>query len=225
VDNHPKNEDLAVFVMVARKSSFRRAADEFGVSAAYVSKRVALLEKDLGVKLFHRTTRSVVLTDAGERVHALSREVLDSVERLVAETASGRDTIRGRMRICSSFGFGRNHVAPVISELIREHPKLEIRFEVLDRIVDPGAEGVDLDIRIGNEIAPHLIAKSINRNARVICAAPEYLARKGVPRKLSDLAEHDCIVIKERDHPLGTWELIPTGADCDSGGIPLRGEQ
>jgi LysR family transcriptional activator of dmlA len=98
-------------------------------------------------------------------------------------------------------------VAPVISELIREHPNLEIRFEVLDRIVDPGAEGIDLDIRIGNEIAPHLIAKSINRNARVICAAPAYLERRGVPRKLSDLAEHDCIVIKERDHPLGTWGL------------------
>jgi LysR family transcriptional activator of dmlA len=207
VNNHPKNEDLAVFVMVARKSSFKRAADELGVSPAYVSKRIALLEDDLGVKLFHRTTRSVVLTDAGERVHALSREVLDSVERLVAEAAPGRDTIRGRMRICSSFGFGRNHVAPVISELIREHPKLEIRFEVLDRVVDPGAEGFDLDIRIGNEIAPHLIAKSINRNARVICAAPAYLERRGIPRKISDLAEHDCIVIKERDHPLGTWDL------------------
>lgn len=205
--NHPKNEDLAVFVMVARKSSFRRAANELGVSAAYVSKRVALLEEDLGLKLFHRTTRSVVLTDAGERVHALSREVLESVERLIAETGSGRDSIRGRMRICSSFGFGRNHVAPVVSELMREHPNLEVRFEVLDRIVDPGAEGFDLDIRIGNEIAPHLIAKSINGNARIICAAPAYLERKGIPRKLSDLAEHDCIVIKERDHPFGTWDL------------------
>ena len=214
--NHPKNEDLAVFVMVAQKSSFRRAASEMGVSAAYVSKRVALLEDDLGVKLFHRTTRSVVLTDAGERVHALSREVLDSVERLIAETGSGRDSIRGRMRICSSFGFGRNHVAPVISELIREHPNLEVRFEVLDRIVDPGAEGFDLDIRIGNEIAPHLIAKAINDNARIICAAPAYLERRGAPRKLSDLAEHDCIVIKERDHPLGTWDLISTGGQNET---------
>jgi LysR family transcriptional activator of dmlA len=193
--------------MVAQKSSFRQAAEELGASAAFVSKRIAFLEDDLGVKLFHRTTRRVALTDAGERVHALSRNVLDSVERLVAETAQGRDTIRGRMRICSSFGFGRNEVAPVISELIREHPNLEIRFEVLDRIVDPGAEGFDLDIRIGDEIAPHLIAKRISRNSRVVCAAPTYLERRGIPRKLSDLAQHDCIVIKERDHPLGTWDL------------------
>jgi LysR family transcriptional activator of dmlA len=107
-------------------------------------------------------------------------------------------------------------VAPVISELIRDHPNLEVRFEVLDRIVDPGAEGFDLDIRIGNDIAPHLIAKSINRNARIICAAPAYLERRGVPRKLSDLAEHDCIVIKERDHPFGTWDLTATNSQQET---------
>ncbi|MCW3836211.1 LysR substrate-binding domain-containing protein [Sphingomonas canadensis] len=212
--NLPKNEDLLVFGVVARRSSFKRAADELGVSAAYVSKRIAILEENLSVKLFHRTTRSVALTDAGERVYALSRSVLDSVEQLVAESAPGREAVRGRLRICSSFGFGRNHVAPVISEMIREHPELQVRFEVLDRLIDPGAEGFDLDIRIGNEIAPHLIAKRINSNVRVLCAAPSYLARHGTPRRLGDLPGHNCIVIKERDHPFGLWNLTaPNGQE------------
>ena len=212
--NLPKNEDLLVFGVVALRSSFKRAADELGVSAAYVSKRIAILEHNLSVKLFHRTTRSVALTDAGERVYALSRGVLDSVEQLVAESAPGREAVRGRMRICSSFGFGRNHVAPVISQMVREHLELQVRFEVLDRLIDPGVEGFDLDIRIGNEIAPHLIAKLINHNTRLLCAAPTYLARHGTPRRLGDLPGHNCIVIKERDHPFGMWNLTaPNGQE------------
>lgn len=215
VHNLPKNDDLVVFGVVARRSSFKRAADELGMSVAYVSKRIAILEDCLTVKLFHRTTRSVALTDIGERVYALSRSVLDNVDQLVAASTPNRETVRGRLRICSSFGFGRNHVAPVISAIVRQHPELHIRFEVLDRLVDPGIEGFDLDIRIGNDIAPHLIAKPINQNARLLCASPDYLASHGTPRKLADLVNHNCIVIKERDHPFGHWDLTTPNGQTD----------
>lgn len=177
------------------------------MSPAFVSKRVRMLEEQLKVSLFHRTTRRVTLTDEGERLLALSTEILEKLDQLVSESGLSSQSLRGRLRICSSFGFGRNYVGPIISELVAEHPELQVRFEVLDRIIDPGAENFDLDIRIGDEIAPHLIARRLAFNSRLILASPGYLARHAEPKRLADLSGHDCIAIKERDHPVGVWKL------------------
>jgi LysR family transcriptional regulator, transcriptional activator for dmlA len=202
-----ENEDLRVFVAVVRKGGFAAAAAEIGMSPAYVSKRIGILEAALGVKLFQRTTRRVLLTDDGARVHARAQGILDGVDELLDDVAAGRREPRGRLRICSSFGFGRNVVAPAIARLAASYPALQIRFEVFDRLVDTVAEGFDLDVRIGDEIAPHLVARKLMPNHRILCAAPSYLARRGTPALLRDLAGHDCLPIKERDHPLGIWRL------------------
>jgi LysR family transcriptional activator of dmlA len=111
------------------------------------------------------------------------------------------------VRICSSFGFGRNLVAPAIARLVAAYPGLQIRFEVFDRLVDPVAEGFDLDVRVGDEIAPNLIARRLMNNHRILCAAPGYLARHGTPKTLQELRGHQCLAIKERDHPFGVWRL------------------
>ncbi len=205
--NMPKAEDLSVFHAVARLSSFKLASKELGMSPAFVSKRVRMLEAQLELKLFHRTTRRVTLTDDGERLLGLSWDILERFDRLISESRSASESLRGRLRICSSFGFGRYHVGPIIADLLATHPDLQVRFEVLDRMIDPGAENFDLDIRIGNEIAPHLIAKRLAKNERLIVASPNYLAKFGVPTSLSDLSSHNCITIKERDHPVGVWRL------------------
>jgi LysR family transcriptional activator of dmlA len=211
--NLPRPEDLAVFCAVARLSNFKTAAKELGMSPAFVSKRVRLLEGQLGIKLFHRTTRSVSLTEEGERLVALSTEILDKLDQLVVESSADTGALKGRLRLCSSFGFGRKHVGPIIAELVAAHPDLHIRFEVLDRVVDPGIDGFDLDIRIGDEISPHLIARPLGKNRRVILASPEYLSRHGTPERLADLPTHRCIAIKERDHPVGIWKLQRRGKD------------
>ncbi|MGO4812305.1 LysR substrate-binding domain-containing protein [Cupriavidus sp. 2MCAB6] len=201
------NEDLRVFIEVARKSSFSAAAEALGVSPAYISKRIHMLEAALAVKLFHRTTRRVVVSEEGERVYALAQRILDDIDHLYEEVSSTRRNPRGLLRVCSSFGFGRRVVAPAISELSTLYPALQVRFEVFDRLVDVATEGFDLDIRVGDEIAPHHIARRLGDNRRVLCASPAYLARRGRPRTLADLASHDCLVIKERDHPFGVWKL------------------
>lgn len=183
------------------------------MSPAFVSKRVRLLEEQLKLSLFHRTTRRVTLTDEGERLLALSSEILEKLDQLVSESGVLTDSLRGRLRICSSFGFGRRQVGPIIADLVAAHPELQVRFEVLDRIIDPGAENFDLDIRIGDEIAPHLIARRLATNSRLILASPDYIARHGEPQQLADLSRHNCIAIKERDHPVGVWRMVKDGKE------------
>ncbi|PUA19321.1 LysR substrate-binding domain-containing protein [Glaciimonas sp. PCH181] len=203
----PTPDDLRVFITVVRKSSFSAAADELGSSPAYISKRIRILEEELSTRLFKRTTRSVVVTEEGERVYHWAQRILDDIDHLLQEVSITRQVPRGAMRICSSFGFGRNVVGPAISTLIARYPLLTVRFEVFDRLVDVASEGFDLDIRVGDEIAPHLHARRLASNHRVLCASPAYLQRRGHPHALSDLAQHDCLVIKERDHPFGVWKL------------------
>jgi LysR family transcriptional activator of dmlA len=207
VNNPLQNDDLRVFVTVVRKSSFAAAAEELGMSPAYVSKRIGVLEGILGVRLFQRTTRRIVITSDGEQVYARAQTILDNLDDLIDEVSERRRAPSGMLRICSSFGFGRKLVAPAIARLAAAYPGLQIRFEVFDRLVDTVAEGFDLDVRVGDEIAPQLIARRLRPNGRILCAAPAYLARHGTPKNLQDLAGHQCLPIKERDHPFGVWRL------------------
>ncbi|PWC87484.1 LysR family transcriptional regulator [Azospirillum sp. TSH100] len=217
MNNQPYLQDLRVFCVVVRRSSFVAAAEALGASPAYVTKRVQSLEERLGVKLLHRSTRRIAITEAGERVYQRAQSILDEVDHMMEEVSVAKHAPRGLIRINSSLGFGRLHVAPALARLAERYPDLEIRFDVSDRLVDLTGEGIDLDIRIGNEIAPHLIARRLASNRRILCASPAYLERRGTPRHLGDLAGHDCLVIKERDHPFGVWRL--SGPE---GETPLR---
>ncbi|KQR78373.1 LysR family transcriptional regulator [Burkholderia sp. Leaf177] len=207
----PNLDDLRVFCTVARKSSFSAAAEALSVSAAYVSKRVGVLEADLGTRLLHRSTRRVAITEAGERVYAWAEKILDDVDQLVEDVSTTRRVPRGTLRISSSFGFGRHIVAPALARLSDKHPQLSVRLDLFDRLVDVAGEGFDLDIRIGDEIAAHLIAKRLASNHRVLCASADYLQRHGAPKQLADLTSHACLAIKERDHPFGLWRLNVRG--------------
>ncbi|WDD91035.1 LysR substrate-binding domain-containing protein [Burkholderia sp. FERM BP-3421] len=207
----PNLDDLRVFSVVVRLASFSAAAEQLGVSPAYVSKRIALLETQLGTRLLHRSTRRVAVTDAGERVYAWADKILDDVDHLVEDVSTTRSVPRGTLRISSSFGFGRLVVAPALLDFSARYPQLNVRLDLFDRLVDVAGEGFDLDIRIGDEIAEHLIAKRLAANQRVLCASPDYLARHGTPRQLADLAAHQCLAIKERDHPFGVWRLTMRG--------------
>jgi LysR family transcriptional activator of dmlA len=207
VNTNIENKDLRVFATVVRKASFVAAAEELGMSPAYVSKRIGMLEAALGVRLFHRTTRQVVVTDDGEQVYARALAILSSLESMFDDVAERQGVARGQLRVSCSFGFGRNVVAPAIASVVARHPALQVRFEVFDRLVDIVGEGFDVDIRIGEDIAPQLIARRLMANHRILCAAPAYLARRGTPASLQALEQHDCLPIKERDLPFGVWRL------------------
>ncbi|MFA9594663.1 LysR substrate-binding domain-containing protein [Citrobacter telavivensis] len=207
MNNPPLLTDLRVFILVARRAGFAAVAQELGVSPAYVSKRIALLEQNLNVILLHRTTRRVTITEEGERIYEWAQRILHDVDQMMDELSDVRQVPQGMLRIISSFGFGRQVVAPALSALARQYPQLELRFDVEDRLVDLANEGVDLDIRIGDDIAPNLIARRLGTNYRILCASPAFLAQHGTPKQLADLATCSCLVIKERDHPFGIWQL------------------
>ncbi len=211
VNKAPNLDDLRVFSIVVRVASFSAAAEQLGVSPAYVSKRVALLEGQLGTRLLHRSTRRVAVTDYGERVLAWAEKILDDVDHLVEDVSTTRTVPRGTLRISSSFGFGRHVLAPALLDFSERFPQINVRLDLFDRLVDVAGEGFDLDVRIGDEIAEHLIAKRLATNYRVLCASPAYLERHGAPRQIADLGSHQCLAIKERDHPFGVWRLTQRG--------------
>lgn len=200
-------EDLRVFSLVVRKGGFAAAAEAMAASPAYVSKRIRVLEQCLGCRLLDRTTRRIAMTERGERIYDWAGKILQDVEQMNVEIGTARQQPCGMLRISSSFGFGRVHLAPALGELASHYPELSIRFEVADCLIDLAQEGIDLDIRVGNEIAPRLLARKLADNRRILCASPAYLARYGTPAVLSALSQHNCLVIKERDHPFGVWRL------------------
>lgn len=209
----PLPEDLKVFLTVVRKNGFSSAAEELGYSPAYISKRVSVLETTLSTKLFHRTTRRIALTDDGERVRVWAEKLLGDFDDFVGEISQARHQPMGSLHICSSFGFGRNHVAPAVCKLSQTYPKLDIRLDVFDRVVDLVNEGFDLEILVGDDLPDQHMGRKLASNRRVLCATPEYLEQRGTPVSLEDLKHHDCLVLKERNNLFGVWNLTRDGQE------------
>jgi LysR family transcriptional activator of dmlA len=178
-----------------------------GVSKALISKRIAVLESMLQARLLHRTTRKVSATESGHIVYQWAQRILEDAEQMAEAISSSKIVPRGVLRVCTSSGFGRNHVSRAVSAMAQRYPELEFQLELLDRPVDLVREGFDLDIRIGAVHEESLITKLIARNARVLCASSSYLEQWGTPARLADLAHHKCIVIRERDQEFGRWKL------------------
>jgi LysR family transcriptional activator of dmlA len=206
VNNIPP-QDLRVLIHAARRASFAAAAEELGTSPAYISKRIAMLEEALGAKLFLRTTRRVALTERGELILSWAQRVLDAYQQVDGALEEIRPDYRGLVRIAASSGLGRNHVAPVLSDLIKAHPELEIDLKIVDRSVDLVEEEIDIDVRVGDIREPHLVPHHLANGRRILCAAPEYVRRRGQPATLADLGRHSCLLIRERDETFGRWSL------------------
>src|SRR5271154_5423200 len=172
---------VAVLVTAASAGNLSAAARRLGITPMIATRRLAALERDLGVRLMQRTTRSVSLTPEGEAF-------LPFAQALVEGEAAGRASLRpaaagvsGLLRVTASAAFGRKIVAPIIPGLLRDHPDLRIDLELTDSIVDIVATGADLALRIGRLRDNSLIGHRLAPNPRVLCAAPAYLAKHGVP--------------------------------------------
>ena len=198
---------MAFFSLLARCGSFSMAARELEVSTPAISKRLAQMEARLGVQLLNRTTRRVGLTAEGETYLSHARRILadiDDMEQLVSSAAAAP---KGLLRVNATLGFGRSHIAPLISDFIKFHPQVQVQLQLS---VDPPPlteEAFDVCVRFGEPPDARVVARHLAPNRRLLCAAPSYLARHGTPQVPHDLARHECIGIRQGDEAYGTWRL------------------
>jgi LysR family transcriptional regulator for bpeEF and oprC len=184
---------LRVFVRVAETRSFTEAAKQLSLTSSAVSKAITRLEKELGVRLLQRTTRSVGLTNDGQSFFDHCQQILTDIEN--AEYALNQTTSspHGRLRVHMPVGFGRRVIMPAMRTLIDRHPNLIINVELSDRSVDMAYEGIDAAVHIGEPADTRLIARKLCNLRFVACASPEYLAKYGEPRTPDDLDHHHCL--------------------------------
>lgn len=187
---------IASFVAAARLSSFAGAARELGLSASAVAKNVARLEAHLRVRLFHRTTRQVRLTQDGEAIFERCHRILEDVESLGAVTSQATGTLTGTLRIDVPVTYGKQVVLPVLAQLMRRHPELGVDVRFSDRFADLVKEGLDAAIRIGDMGDSSLVARRFDEQLLVTCASPAYLARHAAPQTPHDVSRHRCIVFR-----------------------------
>lgn len=199
--------DLNLFALVARYRSLAAAARELGVTPPAVSKRLAQLERRLGVRLMNRTTRRLTLTPEGELYLANGSRILDELSELEQLVTRSRGEPTGLLRVNTSFGFGRAHVAPAVSEFVARFPAMQIQLHLTDRPLSLQEEGFDVGIRFGEAPDARVNARLLLKNRRVVCASPAYLKRHGKPTVPHDLAHHACIVLRENDSAYGTWHF------------------
>ncbi len=184
---------LEVFAKVAANGSLSGAARAMGLSQTMVTKHVASLEARLGIKLFHRTTRRLSITEAGRLYLESSERILADMETADAAVARERVEPRGLLRVNVPVVFGTRQIAPLIAEFSERHPEVTIELGLNDRLVDLAEEGWDLAIRIGKLRDSSMVARRLAPNRMVVCAAPSYLAKHGTPRSVADLAAHNCL--------------------------------
>ena len=216
---------FVVFVQVAETRSFVAAGRLLGVSASAVGKSVARLEEKLGVRLFHRSTRSVTLTAEGALFLERSRRILAEIEAAQQELSQASAAPRGRLRV--SLPMVSSLVLPVLGEFMRAYPEIELDLDFTDRRVDVIEEGFDAVVRIGNPVDSRLSARRLGSFAMQVVASPHYLALRGTPQVPADLLQHTCMHYRwPNSGKLETWALrqapgepelqLPTSMICNN---------
>ena len=191
---------MKAFVAVADARGFAPAAQRLGVSPSVVTRLVARLENQLGIRLLQRTTRSVTLTDAGARYLERARRVLSDLEEAEESASAERARPTGRLVVSAPALFGRLHVSPLMCRYLNLNPDVVGELTLSDRVVNLVEDGIDLAVRIGHLADSSLIARPAGTTRRVLVASPSYLARHGVPSTPLDLARHQTIQFR----PLAT---------------------
>lgn len=206
-------EDLRFFTAIAGARSFAAAARELNVSPPAVSQRLRALEERLGVQLINRSGRVPTLTDEGEMLADRGVRVLGALEELEAAFADRRGQVAGHLRIVAPLGFGRRHVAPVVAAFRAAHPQVTIDLQLSDRLGRVPADAWDLAVHVGEgkDLPPSLSQRTLAPNRRILCAAPDYLARHPAPRTPEDLQQHVCIALRENDEDVTLWRFRVRG--------------
>jgi DNA-binding transcriptional LysR family regulator len=201
-------EHLKLFIRIASTQNISAAGSELGLSPAVASSYINKLENSLGVRLLHRTTRQVSLTEEGRSFLPHAEDVLASVEAARAAVGAGETSPSGTLRIAAPASFAHMHVIPALKDFTERYPDLTLDLRLSDTIVDMVEGGFDIAIRNAELKDSNLIARKLAPDSRVLCVSPDYVAQYGVPSTPDDLKSHHCITLTGLD----TWHFqTPTG--------------
>ncbi|WP_245516744.1 LysR family transcriptional regulator [Methylobacterium segetis] len=198
---------MALFRAIVATGSLSAAGRQAGLSPMAVSRRLAALEQEVGVRLLHRTTRSVALTADGETFLPLARTMLEARDAVAAAFSEQHEGLSGVLRVTAPNRIGRAVVVPLVVRLMAENPLLQVDLTFADGIVDLAASGIDVALRVATLQASELVAVRLVDNPRILCAAPSYLATHRSPERLSDLDAHACLTL----HAMDAWPFQQAG--------------
>lgn len=205
---------MRVFVAVVESGSFSRAAEQLRLSSTAASRHVAELEKHLGAQLLQRSTRRLNLTGIGADYYDRCRTILADVEEAEAQAATSEKQPRGTLRISLPHSFGLHYFAPLVPEFCERYPDLQLELNFSDRTIDLVEEGIDMAVRITNQLKTSLVARKLAPARIVCCAAPIYLARHGTPQSPEDLRVHNCITYSYAPSA-NLWTFIKNGKEVN----------
>jgi DNA-binding transcriptional LysR family regulator len=195
------------FRRAIEKGSFSRAAEELGLSSAGLGKQIRWLEERLGTVLIQRTTRRMGLTETGKAYYEECCRLLDELDEVERGIAEGAKHVAGRLRINAPLSFGLTVLSPIMPHFMAAYPDLKVDLTLSDHLLDMVEAGFDISIRVRSELtSSSLIARRLAEIDQVICASPAYLERRGMPRSLAELHDHDCLAYTLADNP-GSWHL------------------
>jgi DNA-binding transcriptional LysR family regulator len=227
-----KITEMTAFVDAVDQGSLARAALAQHVTPVMLGRRIDALERRLGVKLLHRSTRHLALTESGTLFLEHCRKLLADLETAETIVSEGRHDASGHLIVSAPAAFGRLHVAPHAPAFMAAHPKVRISFNLTDQVVDLVREGYEVGIRIGGVPDPSFVAVRLAGNRRVVCGTPAYLARCGTPRTLDDLAQHNCLAFNLQGGQQRGWYFQQDGKrvavkvngklDCNDGELLHR---
>jgi len=199
--------DIALFLRVLDLGSISAAARSLDLSVAVASQRLKRLERDLGVRLLHRTTRRLHATPEGAALAEQGRPLVEDLEALTGGLRQAGTEISGTLRVTASASFGRQYLSPLLPEFLALHPRVKLSINLTDQMVDLVSSGFDLAIRIGALDDSSLVARKLAVNHRVLCASPDYVRRHGLPRTPQELAEHECVLLVGSQGRQDVWRF------------------
>lgn len=203
-----KLKQIEAFVAAVDTGSLARAALRAQVTPVMIGRRIDALERRLGVRLMHRSTRRLALTEQGAVYLEQCRRLVSELEQIEAQLGEGRQKATGHLVVSAPAAFGRKHVAPHGPSFVALNPEVRVSFGLTDQVVDLARLGFDMGVRIGGAIDPGFVAIKLAANRRVVCATPAYLERNGVPHALGDLERHNCLAFNLQGGQQGGWHFL-----------------
>lgn len=211
-----KLKSLMIFTRSAQCCSFSEAARQLGMAPSAVSRAVLRLEDELGVRLLQRTTRSLTLTEEGNRFYQRCQQIIHDLEEAELEVKQSQAMPLGTLRLDLSFVFGKLHIAPALLQFATQYPELNLNVSFSDRLIDLIEEGIDATVRIGMSSDSGLIMHYLATARYITCASPQYLAQHGTPTTPTDLLQHRCVnFIFPQTRRKATWKFEQDGKAID----------